>query len=107
MKKIWIPFGTLLVAGSLFAGPITYTATLTGPGESPPNASPGTGFADVFFDTAAHSLRVIVDFSGLLGTTTASHIHCCTVIPFSGTANVATTTPTFAGFPLGVTSGHY
>jgi hypothetical protein len=48
-----------------------------------------------------------VSFSGLLGTTTASHIHCCTPTPLSGTAGVATTTPTFAGFPLGVTSGTY
>jgi len=60
-----------LTATPARAVPIEFTATLTGPGESPPNASPGTGFADVFFDTAAHTLRVIVDFSGLLGTTTA------------------------------------
>jgi hypothetical protein len=49
-------------------------------------------------------------FSGLtnLGSgTTASHIHATTPAPFSGTAGVATTTPTFAGFPLGVTSGSY
>src|SRR5207237_5216096 len=39
--------------------------------------------------------------------TTASHIHCCTTIPFTGAAGVATTVPTFAGFPLGVTSGQY
>jgi len=41
----------------------------------------------------------------LSGTTTASHIHCCVAAP--GTAGVATTTPTFTGFPLGVTSGTY
>jgi hypothetical protein len=52
-------------------------------------------------------MHVHVDFSGLLGTTTASHIHCCTAVPDAGTAGVATTTPTFAGFPLGVTSGTY
>jgi len=43
----------------------------------------------------------------LLGNTTATHIHCCTANPLTGTAGVATTTPTFAGFPLGVTSGTY
>ena len=37
----------------------------------------------------------------------ASHIHCCTASPFTGTAGVATTTPTSPGFPLGVTSGSY
>src|SRR5205807_609669 len=38
---------------------------------------------------------------------TASHIHAATASPGTGTAGVATTTPTFAGFPLGVTSGTY
>jgi len=44
----------------------------------------------------------------LTGTTTASHIHCCEATP-GANANVmvATTTPTFPGFPLGVTSGSY
>jgi hypothetical protein len=52
-------------------------------------------------------MRVLVDFQGLLSTTTASHVHCCTPTPLSGAAGVATQTPTFVGFPLGVTSGHY
>jgi hypothetical protein len=52
-------------------------------------------------------MRVRVTFSGLLGDTTASHIHAATAIPGTGTAMVATTTPTFPGFPLGVTSGTY
>jgi hypothetical protein len=54
-------------------------------------------------------MQVDIDFSGLLGTTTASHIHCCTTIPFDVTqaAIVATVTPNFTGFPLGVTSGTY
>jgi hypothetical protein len=50
---------------------------------------------------------VDVTFSGLTTGTTASHIHSPTPTPGTGTAGVATTTPTFAGFPLGVTSGHY
>jgi hypothetical protein len=52
-------------------------------------------------------MRVEVSFSGLLGTTTASHIHAATPAPGMGTAPVATTTPTFPNFPLGVTSGTY
>jgi hypothetical protein len=84
-----------------------YTASLTGLAESPPNASPGTGSAQVDYDSLAHTLRVQVTFSGLLGTTTASHIHAATAVPFTGTVGVATTVPTFAGFPLGVTSGTY
>ena len=84
-----------------------YTAILSGPSESPPNASPGTGFADVKYDDLANTLLVNVTFSGLIGTTTASHIHADTTVAGTGTAPVATTTPTFAGFPLGVTSGTY
>jgi hypothetical protein len=86
---------------------IVYVANLNGPSESPPNASPGTGFAEVDYDTLAHTLHVHVTFSGLLGTTTASHIHSATTDPGTGNAMVATTTPTFPGFPLGVTSGTY
>ena len=84
-----------------------YSATLTGPGESPPNASPGTGSATVTIDTVANTMSVSVTFSGLLGTTTASHIHAATATPLTGTAGVATQVPTFSGFPLGVTSGSY
>jgi hypothetical protein len=84
-----------------------FVADLTGPNESPPNASPATGNARVSFDPVTKQMHVQVDFSGLLGTTTASHIHCCTAVPGVGTAGVATTTPTFTGFPLGVTSGTY
>ena len=84
-----------------------YQAILDGLSESPPNASPGTGFATVDYDNVAHTLYVDVTFSGLLGTTTASHIHAATALPGTGTAGVATTTPYFSGFPLGVTSGTY
>jgi CHRD domain/PEP-CTERM motif len=86
---------------------IVFTESLSGPQESPPNASPGTGFATITLNTGAETLHVVVSFSGLLGTTMASHIHCCTPLPGVGTAGVATTTPTFLGFPLGVTSGSY
>jgi len=81
--------------------------TLSGPNESPPNASPGTGFVFVDLDTTANTLFVDATFSGLLGVTTASHIHCCTLVAGTGVAGVATTTPNFTGFPLGVTSGHF
>jgi hypothetical protein len=89
------------------AAPIFYFANLNGANESPPNASPGTGFAEVTLDLTGHLMRVQVSFSGLLGTTTAAHIHSPTAVPGTGTAGVATATPTFTGFPLGVTSGTY
>ena len=92
------------------ANPIEFTASLLGANETPPVVSAGTGTADVFYDPTAHTLQVNVTFSGLTGTSTASHIHCCTALPFQTTlpnAPVATQTPTFPGFPLGVTSGVY
>jgi hypothetical protein len=85
---------------------IHFIANLDGPSESPPNASPGTGFVQVDYDDVAHTLDISATFSGLIGTTSAAHIHCC-VDPSAAppTAGVATTTPSFALFPLGVTSG--
>ena len=84
-----------------------YDANLSGPAESPANASPGTGFGEVTVDLATNVLTVQVNFSGLTGTTTASHVHAPTATPGTGTAGVATQTPTFVGFPLGVTAGSY
>ncbi|HKA02608.1 MAG TPA: CHRD domain-containing protein [Candidatus Solibacter sp.] len=96
-----------MFAASANAGVVVYTAFLNGPAESPPNGSPGTGFAEVDVDNVAQTMRVQVSFSGLTGTTTASHIHSATATPGTGTAIVATQTPSFTGFPLGVTSGTY
>ena len=89
------------------AGIIRFAANLNGPSELPPNASPGTGFAQVDFDIVFQTMRVQASFSGLLGTTRASHIHSATAIPGVGIAGVATQIPSFSGFPLGVTSGTY
>lgn len=84
---------------------IIYTATLTGAAENPATDSQGTGSAIVEYDSLAHTLKVDVSFQNLTGTTTAAHIHCCVSPP--GNIGVATTTPTFPGFPLGVTSGTF
>jgi hypothetical protein len=98
----------LLFGATAFAAPISYSAILNGLNESPPNASPGTGFAFVTIDTSAHTLTVSVNFTGLMGTTTAtpSHIHCCTADPFVGRVGGGAT-EIFPGFPVGVTSGSY
>ncbi len=50
-------------------------------------------------------MQLSVSFAGLLANTTAAHIHCCTGAPLTGTAGVATTVPTFVGFPLGTQAG--
>jgi hypothetical protein len=82
-----------------------YAVTLNGANESPANASTGVGAAIVNYNDTTHTLQLAVSFTGLSGTVTASHIHAPTASPFTGTAGVATTTPTFAGFPSGVSSG--
>ena len=83
----------------------TYLGTMSGSAASIPNASPGTG--TVIVTITGTSMRVQCTFSGLLGSTTAAHIHAATATAGTGTVGVATTTPSFTGFPLGVTSGSY
>ena len=107
MKKL---FSAALICCGLLsarAAVVEYSVTLSGPNEFPANASPGTGSGLVSFDDSLNTLTLQLSFSGLQGTTTAAHIHAPTLNPFAGTVGVATTTPTFAGFPLGVTSGTY
>jgi CHRD domain-containing protein len=84
---------------------IVFTATLNGSNQNPPLGVSGTGSSKVTWNTATNEMTVDVTFSGLTTATTAAHIHCCIAPP--GNTGVATTTPTFPGFPLGVTSGSY
>ncbi len=98
---------TIGVGTSARAAVIHYQADLDGPSESPPVASTGFGFAQVVVDDVAHTMRVSAFFTGLVGTTTASHIHGPTAVAGAGTASVATTTPSFVGFPLSVTAGTF
>jgi hypothetical protein len=110
MKRLALGLSVSLLSlcfGVAHATTISYSATLNGPNESPSNNSPATGFALVRVDDTANVMVVNANFSGLTGTTTASHIHCCTAQPMTGTAGVATSLPSFPDFPLGVTSGSY
>jgi hypothetical protein len=84
-----------------------FTASLSGPNEAPPVDSPGIGFATVTLDSVLRTMRVQITFSGLTGNTTVAHIHSATPTPFTGLAGVATQTPSFPGFPTGVTAGSY
>jgi len=117
MKKVLFAFAAAIALTVLSvpvkADILVFTTTLSGANEVPPVASPGTGTAVVTVDTVANTMIVSANFSGLLTTTasgapsgtTAAHIHCCT--PPGANAMVATTTPSFPGFPLGVTSGTF
>ena len=107
----------VLSVASAAAATIPLGAFLSPANEVPPTASTGSGTAILDLDVAAHTLRVQIAFSGLVPTappgapvgTTAAHIHCCLPSPFATGVNagVATTTPTFANFPLGVLAGTY
>lgn len=96
-----------LAAALSLAGPVEaatyFKATLLGANENPPIVSPGSGTAFLTLD--GDLLTINITFQDLLGTTVASHIHCCATEPTN--AGVATPVPTFPGFPLGVTSGSY
>ncbi len=72
---------TLLAAlaiGIVFAGPAfaeKMKASLDGKSESPPNASAGTGTADIDYDAATKKLSWKLTYSGLSGPATAAHFH--------------------------------
>lgn len=83
-------------AGELFQG------NLNGAAVNPPTPSPGSGSTAMDYDSIGHTLLVDLSFTGLLGNSTASHIHCCVAPP--GNAGVAVG---FIGFPPGVTAGAY
>jgi hypothetical protein len=109
MKRLALGLSTslLLLCGAAHADIITYKATLNGTNEATKNDSPGRGQAIVTIDDVLGSMTVNASFTGLSAPTTASHIHCCTALPFTGIAGVATALPTFPAFPLGVTAGTY
>ena len=103
---LFVAVASVAALASVSQGAILlYDVVMNGPSESPTNGSPATGFAEITVNTALNTMRVNMSWTGLTGTTTASHIHSATAVPFAGTAGVATTTPFFTGFPIGVTSG--
>ena len=105
MKHLKLLSAFLFLATTAQATIIVYDANLSAANENPAPMSAGTGFTDVTVDTVANTMTVYVVFSGLTTGDTAAHIHCC-VNP-GGNAGVATTTPTFPGFPSGMTAGTY
>jgi CHRD domain-containing protein len=67
-----------LGANVAFAGPAfaeKMKATLDGKSEVPPNASTGTGTADIDYDAATKKLSWKLTYSGLSGPATAAHFH--------------------------------
>lgn len=107
INRIYLALLACAIASPASAAVITYEASLSGMAESPSVVSDGTGWARVTIDDVLNTMRVQTMFSGLTGTVTAAHIHCCTITPRAGNVGVATQTPFFLGFPSGVSSGSY
>src|SRR5262245_28517917 len=103
LRSLVLGIALATLAPLAYAAQITTTASLSGANENPPVATSATGNVSVTLDTTSHFLRVTTAFSGLTSNTTMAHIHCCTSPP--NNVGVATTTPSFVGFPLGVTAG--
>ncbi|HSP01380.1 MAG TPA: CHRD domain-containing protein [Thioalkalivibrio sp.] len=103
MKYLAATAAALSILASLAQASIIYEATLA------PEAAgaTGSGSVTVTYDPAAHTLGIEADWTGLSGTTTQAHIHCCTASPGAGTAGVAVSPPSLSGFPVGVTFGTY
>lgn len=102
--KSWFLATTLSLTSTLaLATSIRYAAALA------PEAVGATGSGAVVldFEDTTNDLAISASFSGLSGTTTVAHIHCCTTTAFTGTAGVAVTPVTLPGFLAGVTSGSY
>jgi CHRD domain len=98
----------MLSAPAARAIPIAFGGILSGANETPPTNSPGGGSVTVVLDPTAETIQILASFFGLTTLDTAAHIHCCQTTPGNPpTVGVATTVPTFAGFPLGVTQGTY
>lgn len=52
-----------------------YTATLSAASEVPPNPSTGGGTADIWYDSATHTLSWTVTYGGLTGPAIMAHFH--------------------------------
>lgn len=64
-----------LMAAPAIAATMKFTADLSAAAETPPTSSPGTGKADVAFDTVTKMLSWTVSYKGLTGKATAAHFH--------------------------------
>ncbi len=105
--KAVLTVGLLSVGQSALAAVITYSASLSGPAEAPPNSSPGTGFVMASYDDVIDVFSYEGSFSGLVANTSAAHFHCCSAVPLTGTAGVAIEAPSIPGFPLGARAGSF
>jgi hypothetical protein len=103
----WMALGAAFIAAVVAQAPAAQAALWTFGTTLGPEVlgATGSGSSTVVIDDT--TLTVHVEWTGLSGTTTVAHIHCCTATPFDGTIGVAVTPVTFPGFPVGLTEGSY
>jgi hypothetical protein len=104
LSTLALAASALALSASAVAQPEFARATASGPSEDPPNDSPGYSLAFFVIDGTSMQMSADVPFQNLTTPSVASHIHCCTASPLTGTAAIATP---FPDFPTGVTSGNY
>lgn len=92
-----------LSVAAAHAAPTVYHATL-GPEVA---GATGSGQVTLVYESTTNTLSFDVDWTGLSGTTTVAHIHCCVTTAGTGTVGVAVTPGTLPGFPVGGSSGSY
>ncbi|MBI1332160.1 MAG: CHRD domain-containing protein [Armatimonadetes bacterium] len=98
MKKTVILFGIGMgLSASSFASLWAVTSTLDGISEVPPNASPAVGVVAGIYDDVTNTLTMDTSASGLLGPSTAAHIHTgapgtsgAVLFPLTGTVGSTT-----------------
>ncbi len=97
----WFALGLALTAAAAMQPPMAQATVLGFTASLAPEVSgaTGSGSTTVIIDDVADTLKIHIDWTGLSGTTTVAHIHCCTAAPFTGTASVAVTPMSFPGFP--------
>lgn len=101
--KTYIAAAALLLAGAAQASVTTYYTNFEPEGAG---GRTGTGSASATFDDVSNVFTFFAVFSGLSGLTTQAHFHCCTALPFAGTAGIAVDSPSLP-IPLGVSAGSF
>ena len=106
----WMSLAAPLATAALLASAPAQAQITLFSGSFVPEAPGATGSGTLFmtYDATARTLDIQASWSGLSGTTTTAHIHCCNATPFTGTSGVALAQGNILpGFPLGVSSGSY
>lgn len=77
-QRVLMVFGGLALAGTLSlaqAAPVAFSVPLTGSQQVPPVQSPGSGSADLTYDSGTKVVTWNIVFSGLSSQATMAHFH--------------------------------